>query len=115
LLSEVSELFSSLETKSFLKQIFNAPKLGTLPRYLFEKFPNLENRFRDSSLPIYDRQTIDISPMQIDSSTPCTISSDKAIVELDYHPPISRGESLQHSAEWIKFAFYSDDSNKELL
>jgi predicted dehydrogenase/nucleoside-diphosphate-sugar epimerase len=115
LLSEVSELFSSLETKSFLKQIFNAPKLGTLPRYLFEKFPNLENRFRDSSLPIYDRQTIDISPMQIDSSTPCTISSDKAIDELDYHPPISRGESLQHSAEWIKFAFYSDDSNKELL
>jgi len=113
LIKEMKAIFGSKAFKGVLKEIYNSPKLGTPARYLVNKFPAIEDKFRDTTQFVYRRKSNAATPVEIEASTTALVSDQLVRQQLAYQPIVSSSQARKLTQQWLSFT-YKNQRAKEL-
>ena len=104
----VKRIATSSEFKSLGRRVLETDPVGTMPRWALGRYPSIERTVRkivkaDDALPIHVRDQDDGECLCNMGSGGALVSIDKARRLLDFQP-VSRGEALKLTAEWVRHA-----------
>lgn len=103
--AEFKDIFKSKELKKFLKKVYDAHKLGKLPRYIIKAFPSLENTFKNTKGEVYVGKNTDVNYPYIESSTLQTVSTTKINAELEFKQVVPTDKAIELTGDWVEFAY----------
>jgi nucleoside-diphosphate-sugar epimerase len=103
--SETKSIIASKEMRKLLLKTYNSKTIGLPARWLLNKFPKLEDKFRDSRGPVFlQKSKPKQTPTQIESSTEASVSINKFKNDFPTYSALSRNESLDLTEKWIRFS-----------
>ncbi len=105
----IRDLIGSREFRAFGRRVLHSDPLGTVPRWMLERFPFLEKAVRrlvkaDPSLPVHRRNKSIAADIVYMGSGGALVGIRKARELLGYHPPVNRPRALEITLEWVKQA-----------
>lgn len=102
---EFKGVFKSKELKKLLKKVYDAQKLGKLPRYIIKSFPSLENIFKNTKGEVYTGKNNGASFPYIESSTLQTVNAAKINTELEFKQIVPTDKAIELTGDWVQFAY----------
>lgn len=105
MISDFQKIARSKKTKAFLKQFYESEVLGKLPRKVFDKYPSLANKFKNTDPLIYKSEA-DNRPnfISVEPYTKARISTDALERDLNFKPIIDQRTGLSMTFAWLSFS-----------
>jgi predicted dehydrogenase/nucleoside-diphosphate-sugar epimerase len=101
-------VLTSAEFKDLGKRVLNTDPLGTLPRWLLQRSPELKNwvrrRLGADRLPLYRQAEPEGKDWAQYGSSGFQVSSVKAQQVLGWQPSVSRSRAMDLTLEWVRYA-----------
>ena len=111
LIGEIKKIIKSKETKKLLKLVYDAKMLGSPARYLLGLFPSLQDKFRDTTKPVYKRKNLTSDLPIVEAATLNNVSIKKLSEELGYKQVVSANQALAMTEAWVRFAYEDELKN----